>query len=659
MEREEHNVKDLEKTFKSNNFLKIGIGHATYTMSRGSFKTKDKIKITKKLHFIEVVNDEYRYALDGVELVMRVQKSIHKTTLQFFCSSLDYNRFWATIPSHSQQGIFGCGEQFTHFNLKGKKVPIWVSEHHSLKKLLKKAFLSRIFGVNDARMNEYSQHQTYIAQPTFITSDFDVIHSKVSDYCEFDFTSPSHTLLGFRTIPQEIIIFHSNNPRQCMQAITLELGKHPKMPSWVLDGAIVASQGGWIRVDTLIERIKRKNGAITAIWSQDFSGALRTKFGSQVYWNWQHDPSLYPDAKNKIQSLREQGIRFLGYINPFLKEHAPLYQEAMKAGYLVMNQQHQPYLVKSTTFNAGLIDLTNPLAYMWTKTLIQKEMIDMGLSGWMVDFGEYLPTDALIYDPKGATFMHNCWPDLWAQCNREAIAERKLEDEIFIFNRAGFTLTHTMTNSMWAGDQHVDFSLEYGLPSVVVAMLSLGVIGKGIVHSDIGGYTTIFHMKRDEELMLRWIEMNVFSPVYRTHEGNRPQNNVQVDTNKKVLHHFSLMSSLFKQLKPYHEHVLNEYAKDGLPCVRPMFFVSDDPIAITLQYQYMYGDSLVVAPVIARGQKQINVWLPHGEWFKLFSNDSFSSGWVCVDCPIGKPIAFYKHDDTWSDFFAKLSDIYT
>lgn len=647
-------MKGLKATFKSNNFLKIAIGQASYTMSRGSFKTKDKIKSIKNLVFLECENEVYRYGLDDVEVLMSVTTTSHSLILQFTCSCENYNRLWITLPSHPQQGIFGCGEQFTHFNLKGKKVPIWVSEHHSLKKLLKKAIQTKLFGINDARMNDYSQHQTYIAQPTFMTSDYDMVHVMTTDYCEFDFSHPSHTIIGCRSMIDSLHIVQGESPQQCMNIITNMVGKHPSMPSWVLDGAIVASQGGWQRVDRLIEKIKQHGGEITAIWSQDFSGQLITQFGSQVYWNWQHDSTLYPNAKEKIQSLKKQGIRFLGYINPFLKENAPLYLEALKHGYLVLNQNHQPYLVKSTTFRAGMIDLSHPEAFAWTKKLIQHEMIDMGLAGWMADFGEYLPTDANIYDPKGATSMHNQWPDLWAQCNREAIVERGLEHDIFVFNRAGFSTTHTMTNSMWVGDQHVDFSLEFGLPSVIVAMLSLGVVGKGIAHSDIGGYTTIFHMKRDEELMLRWIDMNVFSPVFRTHEGNRPQSNVQVDSNDKILRHFSKMSRLFKQLKPYHEAVLQAYAVHGIPCVRPMFFVSDEPIAKTLQYQYMYGDSLVVAPVIKRGAKQINVWLPAGEWVQLFSNHTFNSGWVRVDCHSENPVVFYRRSDVWSEFFEHL-----
>ena len=81
----------------------------------------------------------------------------------------------------------------------------------------------------------------------------------------------------------------------------------------------------------------------------------------------------------------------------------------------------------------------------------------------------------------------------------------------------------------WAGDQTVDWTISDGLPSSIVAALSLAVSGMGLSHSDIGGYTSIPQISdltpnppiRDKELLLRWAEYSVFTPMMRTHEGNR------------------------------------------------------------------------------------------------------------------------------------------
>lgn len=632
----------------------VSKGNATYRMNRGTFVTKDKITEKRTLTLISSNNQRFVYKNGDTEVILNAHVEDRQVTCTFDCPP-DINRLWLQIPSKKDEGIYGCGEQFTHFDLKGKKVPIWVSEHHSLKKLLKKAIRTKILGVNNNHMSDYKHHQTYIAQPTFITSQACLIHADTSSYCEFDFSKENQTLLHFRSVPKSILFYQGESIADCLSFLSEKTGKHPRLPKWVSSGAIIASQGGWDKAIDRVNQVLKNGGKVSAIWSQDWSGQLITKFGTQVFWNWQVDNKLYSQAAQRIKELNEKGIRFLGYINTFLKEDSVLYSEAKANNYLVLTQTAEPYLIKSTTFKAGIVDLTNPLAFDWYKKVIQKEMIDLGLSGWMADFGEYLPTDSVIYDSRGAQAMHNVWPDLWAKCNYEAIAERKKEHDIFVFNRAGFIHTHAFTHSMWVGDQHVDFSKEYGLPSVIVAMLSLAMIGKGVSHSDIGGYTTIFHMKRSEELFMRWAEMNVFSPVFRTHEGNRPESNVQADSSQKVLEHFSRMSSIFSKLEPYHQYVLDQYQTKGLPLVRPMLLESNEKEAFHLHYQYMYGDSIVVAPVIEQSATFVNIWLPEGNWTHLFTKAEQKGGWHVIDAPIGQPAVFIKSDTSWSEFLSKLS----
>lgn len=76
-----------------------------------------------------------------------------------------------------------------------------------------------------------------------------------------------------------------------------------------------------------------------------------------------------PGARQKIWELKGRGVRFLGYINPFLAIEKPLYAYAAKMGYCVKDSEGKDYLVKITTFPAAMVDLTNPEAYEWIKVL--------------------------------------------------------------------------------------------------------------------------------------------------------------------------------------------------------------------------------------------------------------------------------------------------
>ena len=176
----------------------------------------------------------------------------------------------------------------------------------------------------------------------------------------------------------------------------------------------------------------------------------------------------------------------------------------------------------------------------------------------MADFGEYLPTDAVLYNGISAELAHNKWPALWARCNREAVDEAERdglvpEEDIVYFMRAGSAGSGCGSGSqrycplMWAGDQNVDWSEDDGLPSVIPAALSLGMSGHGLHHSDMGGYTTLYGMKRSKELFMRWAELATFTAMMRGHEGNRPAENWQFDSDDETLSHLAAMSGFSRR----------------------------------------------------------------------------------------------------------------
>ena len=81
-------------------------------------------------------------------------------------------------------------------------------------------------------------------------------------------------------------------------------------------------------------------------------------------WNWQWEQELYPGLDQKIVTWKEQGVRFLGYINPFIAIEKELYAYASEHGYCVKDREGKDYLVTITTFPAAMVDFTNPKAYV-------------------------------------------------------------------------------------------------------------------------------------------------------------------------------------------------------------------------------------------------------------------------------------------------------
>lgn len=324
-----------------------------------------------------------------------------------------------------------------------------------------------------------------------------------------------------------------------------------------------------------------------------------------------------------------------------------MYAYASKKGYCVRDREGKDYMVTITTFPAAMVDFTNPEACEWIKGIIKENMIGLGLDGWMADFAEYLPTDCVLASGEDPMSIHNRWPSIWARINSEAIRECGKENEVFFFTRSGSSGTVKYSPMMWNGDQHVDWSLDDGLPSVIPATLSLAMSGFGITHSDAGGYTTILKMNRSKELLMRWLEMNVFSPLLRTHEGNQPEKNIQYDSDRQLLSFTARMSVLHAALKPYLQECVRLETEKGIPVMRPLFYHYDEIPAFEEGHEYLLGRDILVAPVITEGENARKAYLPKDRWIHLFTGREYGGGITEVAAPAGCPPAWIRAESKW------------
>ncbi len=612
----------------------------TYKMDRGSFKIKEKVADS---HTCRVEN--FASTENGAEIIFDTGKAVltaedGRLTARF--NGFDsFNRLIVTLPALAHEHVYGTGETFSEFDLRGLKTNNWVAEHENARCISKKVFKTTI-GIKDGQRKEkYSNYETYYAQPTFISSRKYWFHSDTTARSEFDFTRSDRHILKFDSIADFYMGFGSTF-EEVLTGLTALLGRQPPLPDWVYNGVILGIQGGTEIMESKINRCLEYGTKVAGAWIQDWEGRRVTAFGKQLQWNWQWDRDLYPGLDENIKRLRERNIRVMGYCNTFLAIEKPLYREAKEKGYCVKNDKGEDYMVTITTFPAAIVDLTNPAAVSWLKEIIKKNMIDFGLSGWMADFGEYLPTDAVLYSGESAELAHNTWPARWAQLNREVLEETGTLDEITFFTRAGFSGTPRYSTLMWNGDNHVDFSIDYGMPSVIPAMLSLTCSGFGISHSDTGGYTTFKKLRRSEELFMRWSEMNAFSPLMRSHEGNNPDINAQFDASETVLKHQAKMSRIHVALAPYLKQAAAYNAEKGVGIVRPLFFYYDEERAYTESYEYLLGRDILVAPVIRPKAEKRKVYLPRDEWIQLGTGKEFGGGEYEVEAKLGTIPVFYR-----------------
>lgn len=623
----------------------------TYSSRRGTVKETVTELEHARLNEIKKIDDS-TYEMSGDGHSVRMEIAERELGCELF---LEGEKGWAyefRIPAMDGEAVFGGGEQYRQTNLRGERIMNFVCEHITARTLLEKVLLPG----NRYREKTAESIGSYSPMPVFVTDRgrlfyFDTPADGISKFGIHNYR------FRFDECPRSLMLLLAGSYDALMHALAEKDPPRMYLPDWCLDGMIIAVQGGTDKVISKAFTMLDAGAKISAVWSQDWCGENRTVMGKQVWWNYEYDRKLYHDLPEAIRRLESRGVRFLAYLNPYLVKGSRLYEECARKGWLITNKDGSICHMKSTTFNAGMLDLTDPEAVRFIKeVLIKKNMLDIGIKGWMADFGEYLPTDCVLHNGDPAE-LHNLWPVLWARINREAIEEYGDKDVMF-FTRSGYLKEQCYAPVMWNGDQHTDLTKDYGMPCVMPATFSLGFSGVPLVHSDIGGFFSIGKLKRNDELFIRWMEMNTFSPLMRSHESIRPWANSQFD-DAAVLPHTVRLTNIHAALKPYIERCLVQ-AAEGMPVMRPDFWNAVDYSASRDEYSYFFGDDIYVCPVIEKNATERTVYLPEGEWTGFWDNRAYRGGSeLKVKAPVGKIPVFYRSGSSFSGLFRKAADAFS
>ncbi|KAG0497003.1 hypothetical protein HPP92_001694 [Vanilla planifolia] len=452
-------------------------------------------------------------------------------------------------------------------------------------------------------------------------------------------------------------------------------------------------QGGTGAVRRVWEQLKNHDVPISAFWLQDWVGQRKTIIGSQLWWNWEVDTTHYYGWAKLIEDLRRDNTMVMAYCNPCLvpmneklNKNKDLFVEAEKLDILVKDKTGSTYMIPNTAFDVGMLDLTNPKARSWFKKILH-EMVDCGVRGWMADFGEGLPLDANLFSGEDPITAHNRYPEIWARVNREFVDEWKArnhekekdpEESLVFFMRAGFRESPKWAMLFWEGDQMVSWQHNDGIKSSVTGLLSGGLSGFAFNHSDIGGYCAVnfpmINYKRSEELLMRWMELNAFNTVYRTHQGNKPESNCQFYSNKRTFNQFVRFAKVYMAWKFYRVQLVEEASQKGLPIARHLFlhYPEDEHVHSFTYQQFLIGTEILLVPVLNKGKNEVKAYFPLSEgcswqhiWTgKIFGRPSTDIGntqqglEALIEAPIGYPAIFVKSGSAiGKQFINNLQDL--
>ena len=635
--------------------LFLGRAQESISMYRGNFSVSDRVlsREAPRFVFAQRTDDSARLCFElsgGGEfyVLLCLQDGLLRLETD---GAEGLNRLWLLLYAEEDEHVSGGGEQFSCLDLRGRSFPIWTREQGVGRN--KATEVTRLADESDGGGGDY--HTTFYPQPTFVSSRYYFAHLDNYEYSELDFTAADRHCIHVWSTRTSFVFGSGGSYAEVLLLLTDLLGRQPPLPEWAVKGLWLGVQGGTDAVRSIEEKCLRGGMDISAVWIQDWEGRRVTSFGKRLCWDWRWNRELYPGLDALIAADAQEGRRWMGYINPYLVKGGILFARAEEKGYFVKTADGSDYLFDFGEFDCGVVDLTFPDAFEWYKGVIRENLIGLGFKGWMADFGEYLPADCVCFGGSGLE-LHNKWPLLWAMCCREAVRDAGMEGEIVFFMRAGAARCGAYSTLAWAGDQCVDWTADDGLPSVITAALSLGMSGMGLHTSDAGGYTTLFHLKRTRELLLRWLEFSCFTPVMRTHEGNRPDSNAQLYSDDETIRAAARLTRIHTALAPYIADCMAENARTGMPVMRPLFICCPDSAQAYDRdlFEYLLGGDMLAAPVVREGETRRRAWLPDGEWIHLWSGRSFSGGWCDVDAPMGQPPVFYRPDSARSHLFRAL-----
>ncbi|GEO69581.1 glycoside hydrolase family 31 protein [Levilactobacillus acidifarinae] len=374
------------------------------------------------------------------------------------------------------------------------------------------------------------------------------------------------------------------------------------------------------------------------------------------------DTDKYPAGPGEfIAQLKQRGIRVIPIIDPGVKQDPDyaVYATGLKNDYFVKSPNGQVYINQVWPGNAAFPDFGRPAVRDWWAHNV-KFLTDLGVAGVWNDMNEPasfqgpIPNDVVFSDqdrPATHKKMHNVYGHNMAQATYAGLKAQQ-HRRPFVITRAAYAGTQKYA-TVWTGDNQ---SIWPHVQLLIPQLCTLGLSGFSFVGTDIGG----FGADTTPELLTRWIEAGLFSPLFRNHAAMGTRHQEPWVFGEPTLSIYRKYLKLRYRFVPYLYDLFAQETQTGLPIMRPLVLNDDqDPRNREINDEYMVGDTVLVAPVVQQGQTKRLVYLPRGEWVDFWNNREYAGQQdIVVDAPLDKLPLFVRKNTLlpWGPAVSHIGD---
>ena len=512
----------------------------------------------------------------------------------------DQRRETITFNLDATEALYGTGARALGMNRRGNHLAL--------------------YNKADYGYEEHSEQMNF-SIPLVYSSKIYGIHFDNAQIGSLDLDSRHDNTLSYETIggrkTYQVIAGHSWE--ELMSGYTSLTGHQPLPPRWAFGN--FASRFGYHseqQARAIVDQFIADHIPLDAIifdlywFGKDIKGTMG---------NLEFDPDNFPDPKKMIADFASKGVKTILITEPFILTTSAKWNEAVQKQVLATTADGQPYTYDFYFGHTGLIDIFDPKAQAWFWTIYKKYTL-WGVAGWWGDLGEpeVHPKD-MQHHTGTADQLHNVYGHNWAKLIADGYQRDFPEQRPFILMRSGYSGSQRFGMIPWSGDVNRTWG---GLRSQPEIALQMGMQGMAYMHSDLGGFAGD---NLDNELYLRWLQYGVFQPIFRPHSQEQvAAEPIFKDPQTKQLAKSAI--ELRYRLLAYNYTLAFDNNQQGIPLMRPLFFAEPDNQALySVADSYLWGDDLLIKPVLHAGEQQSSVYFPKkSHWFDFYSEQKYLAG---------------------------------